>query len=194
MSGSKSESQTRSESRSGTFVEEAQAPYLEFLRSQGQSLTERAMSEGSDFQQRRQAQDQALQGFLAGPQENPYLQGQIDMGLGRISENFNQNILPGIQSDAVGAGQFGGGRQGVAEGIAARDANRLGSEFAQNLISQDYQQQQSRSLQALALSPQFNNAEFAPLQAFGGLLGGPNNQSFSFGSSRGDSNSKSLGF
>lgn len=43
-----------------------------------------------------------------------------------LTEDLTRNILPGISMDAVGAGQSGSSRQGIAEGIAATNAqNRL---------------------------------------------------------------------
>ncbi|QDY70134.1 hypothetical protein [Qingshengfaniella alkalisoli] len=39
----------------------------------------------------------------------------LKKGLGSL---FREEIMPGIQSDAIAAGGFGGGRQGVAEGVA----------------------------------------------------------------------------
>lgn len=40
----------------------------------------------------------------------------LQAGLGNL---FQQEIMPGLQSDALASGGFGGGRQGVAEGVAA---------------------------------------------------------------------------
>lgn len=36
-----------------------------------------------------------------------------------LNQMWNQTIMPGIKSDAIGSGGFGGGRQGVAEGVGA---------------------------------------------------------------------------
>lgn len=190
MSGGKNESQ--SSQGSETFIDPSQAPYLEWLRSQGQSLAGSQLGGGSQFQQSLGQQQNALSSFLQGPQENPYLMGQIQQGQDLINQNLQRNVLPGISSGAIQAGQFGGGRQGVAEGIAAGDAADAGSRFAQNLIGQDYQAQQQRALQALALAPSINQGAFSPLMNFGNLLGGPNNLARSSGS--GDSQGKSLGF
>lgn len=193
MSGSKSTSENQSSNSASSFVDPSQSPFLEFLRSQGMNLAQGQLGEGSGYQQNIQGQQDALQGMLT-PQQNPFLQGQIEQGQFAINENLQQNILPGIGSNAQLAGQFGGGRQGVAEGIAMRDANRTGADFAQNLIGQDYQNQQQRAIQALALAPSINQGGFSPLMNFGSILGGPNNLTQAQGSSSGESNSKSLGF
>ena len=51
-----------------------------------------------------------------------------DYGVSRnlLTEDLTRNILPGISSDAVGAGMAGSSRQGIAEGLALSNAqNRL---------------------------------------------------------------------
>jgi len=61
---------------------------------------------------------------------NPYLTGSIQKGLNQsanqfndlqnsMTKNFTQNIMPSIRGDAIVNGQYGGSRQGIAEGKAA---------------------------------------------------------------------------
>ncbi len=65
---------------------------------------------------------QAWRSSLSAPDvaSNPYVQGMLDQQSSLLNRNLQENILPGIQSGAIGAGQLGSSRQGVAEGIAAR--------------------------------------------------------------------------
>ncbi len=51
---------------------------------------------------------------------NPYVQGMIGQQADVLNRNLQENLLPSIQSGAIGAGQLGSSRQGVAEGIAMR--------------------------------------------------------------------------
>lgn len=53
---------------------------------------------------------------LAGAQ---FQQNQSD-----LTDNLQRNILPGIRSNSVLAGQYGGSRQGVAEGLAISDLTK----------------------------------------------------------------------
>ena len=193
MSGGKSSSRNKSGGQSGTFVDPNQQPFLDFLRSQGQSLAGQQLGGGSDFQQFAGGAQNALMSFLQ-PQQNPFLQGQIEQGQGLINRNLQENILPSIGGGAASAGQRGSSRQGVAEGIAARSAIEQQSQLSQNLLGQDFQGQQQRALQALQFAPQIGGLQFSPLTNFAQILGGPNNlaQSSQFG--RGSSNSKELGF
>jgi hypothetical protein len=76
-----------------------------------------------------------------------------------LTNNLQRNILPGIRSNSVLAGQYGGSRQGVAEGLALSDytnqltnANTtLGMANSANTTAQQaqaYQQGQDRALAA----------------------------------------------
>lgn len=54
---------------------------------------------------------------LADPRDQIRAQDKsLRAGLGAL---FTEEMMPAIQSDAISAGGFGGGRQGVAEGVAA---------------------------------------------------------------------------
>ncbi len=171
MSGGKSQSTSESSGQSSTQIDPFILEQLRSILGQGQQLAGEQLGAGSQFQQLAGGAQEALLGFLQ-PQQNPFLQGQIQQGQNLITENLQQNILPSVGSAAASAGQRGGGRQGVAEGIALRDANRQSSDFAQNLIGQDFQGQQQRALQALGQTGQIGGLAFQPLQQLRALLGG----------------------
>lgn len=75
----------------------------------------------------------AFDGFINGaPGANPYLTAAIQKGINQSSnafgalqedstQNLLENIMPSIRGSAVAAGQFGGSRQGIAEGRALSD-------------------------------------------------------------------------
>lgn len=56
--------------------------------------------------------------------DNPVLQDQISGLQEDLGRFFEEELLPGISSGAAGAGQLGGGRQGVAQGLAAESVAR----------------------------------------------------------------------
>ncbi len=107
--------------------------------------------------------------FGLNPLANPYLQGAagtgtydalrsmmsatpdmdvwgpvMDAAQRRPLQAFNEQVLPGIRSGAIGSGQYGGSRQGIAEGIAMRGlGDTLGdiqSRIAQMAASEALQQ------------------------------------------------------
>lgn len=90
----------------------------------------------------------AYKGMIYGdPAANPYLTGAIQKGIDQSNNAFTnmqtnattnlmRNILPSIRSDSVLAGQYGGSRQGIAEGNAigdfARGQQQAIGQFGQN--------------------------------------------------------------
>lgn len=62
-----------------------------------------------------------ISSYTAG--QNPYLQQQADALTRTVTNNLNNNILPGISAASIANGNFGGSRQGVIEANALNDAN-----------------------------------------------------------------------
>ncbi len=90
---------------------------------------------GADFLQQRLSQ------------QNPFLNQQI-AALGQdIGQAFQESILPGIRRNAVSVGGLGGGRQGVAEGLAAEGVTRQFAQQAANLRASDLAQRQIAAAQ-----------------------------------------------
>ena len=115
-----------------------------------------------------QNQQQAAMGNLGqfAQQNNPYLNSQIQQFGADIGRNLRENILPGLGSNAQMAGQRGGSRQGIAEGLAAQGAQRQFAQGATNMRSQAYGQQQ-QAAQALAGLSNQTMGQFAGLQQAG---------------------------
>jgi len=100
----------------------------------------------------------ALSQTLSGKIDNPYLQGlqQANIntsmrGYNDAIQNLNQQVMPGINNDAFAAGQYGGSRQGIAQGLALqgmdRSARDLGISAMDNgtaLYGNAYQNAQQR--------------------------------------------------
>lgn len=104
-------------------------------------------------------------------QSNPYLQaqaGQISQGL---TDNLQQRVLPGINSNAIMAGGFGGSRQGIAQGLAIGQNQRAIGDAQTNLYSNAYNT--DRNLQSQQQMAQMQNQTQRDL-GFGGL----NNQRY----------------
>lgn len=76
--------------------------------------------------------------------ENPYLTSALNASSdqsrqafntlqGDIAHNLKESILPGIRGNAIASGQYGGSRQGIAEGLALGRANRQAQDAAQQI-------------------------------------------------------------
>ena len=152
-------------------VWQEQAPYLQDLygRSQMASYGGQGQNYANQFQQpafgafnqmaqggaQNQQLNEGLQNF--GGMQNQALNGAIDSGLNQINNNFNRNIMPGINSGAAMTNTSGGSRQGIAQGLAAGEANRQAGDFVNRMQSENFQNQMSNQLGAYGMMGQ-NNA------------------------------------
>ena len=192
--GSKSRSSSQSQSSSRSFVDPQQQPFLSNLRSQAQSLQQSqqaplgqaAFDLGGQLSQTgqqgitnigniQQALGGELPGFGASADaqqalrqqafgENPELQNQINLLGQDIGQTFTQQILPGIQSEAIGVGQLGGGREGVAQGLGIQSALGEFQRGASTLRSDDINRQ-------LAAAGQLGQLGLGQQQQTAGQLG-----------------------
>ena len=71
---------------------------------------------------------------------DPAVQGQIDALGGDLARQFSQ-LLPGIESQAIGGGQLGGGRQGVAQGLLGQATQDAFGRGAADIRFQDLNRQ-----------------------------------------------------
>lgn len=108
---------------------------------------------------------QASQFFLGAgldPRTNPFLQSAIGAATRPITEQLTQATLPAIRGEAITSGQFGGSRQGIAEGLAAQGASRATGDVAGTLASQGYQAALDAGIRALGLAPATGALQFQP--------------------------------
>lgn len=106
----------------------------------------------------------ALSKSLSGAVDTSTLNPVINNTMRRMGENFNEQVLPGIRGGAVAAGQYGGSRQGIAEGLASKGLSYSMGDAAASLTDSAYRDAQNRmtstanSLAPLALSNEQQNA------------------------------------
>ena len=97
-------------------------------------------------------------------QNNPFLAGAMEAALRPMGEQFTQagGALSNIRSGAMDAGQYGGSRQGIAEGIAMRGlANSMGDVVAK-MGSDAYGKGLDASTKALVAAPVALSAAATP--------------------------------
>ncbi|MDE2440171.1 MAG: hypothetical protein KGP14_04030 [Betaproteobacteria bacterium] len=63
---------------------------------------------------------QSIQQMLSGQVNTSALDPVVNNAMRRMGENFNEQVMPSINQGAVAAGQYGGSRQGIAQGLAAK--------------------------------------------------------------------------
>lgn len=201
-----------SKSDSEQRIDPNQLPFLQDLWRQAQTLNQQNQP-GSAVDATKQALAGAapalgagLGGFMgaaagqlpgqqtlqqAMSQTNPWLESAIS-GVGQdIGQNLAENILPTLRSGGVAAGQFGGSRGQIAQGLAAQGAQEEFSQVANQMRMQDISRQQAAAgmltqsqlagaagaMQGAPMAFQFGmspyNAQWAPLNQYARLISPP---------------------
>lgn len=93
----------------------------------------------------------AIQQNLSGD-TNPYLSKMMQQTADTLTSNFNNTVMPRIDSEAVATGGYGGSRQGVAQALAVKDLNRQINDTNSQLAFQTNEAAKQRQLQASQLS------------------------------------------
>lgn len=109
----------------------------------------------------------AMRSMLSGRPDNPYLDQQAAAITGQLTRNLNENVMPGIRSEALASGQYGGSRQGIAEGLAASRLNQDLAPALTNLYGTAFENAQQRK---------FGTASQLNDQAFQNAVGNANRQ------------------
>ena len=94
---------------------------------------------------------------------NPYVQNMNISNANLLNRNLSENILPQIGRESVMTGGYGGSRQGVAEGIAARGTQEAIANSAANTNFQAYNRGLGAQGLALGMSPQVMGMGMAPM-------------------------------
>lgn len=148
----------RTRTQQFSYIDETQAPFLQNLWAGGQLLMDQQMrgaagqSQGFSNQLYGQGQ-QFLQGlgnnpFMQGLQSqaggNPELVASQTQNLGNLINQFSERQMSNAGQMGVSAGQFGGSRQGVANGLIGEEATRAFAQGSTDIMAAD----QQRALQA----------------------------------------------
>jgi len=113
----------------------------------------------------------AAGGFLQG---NPYQQAMLQAATRPLTQQFGEQVLPGISSLYSRAGRYGSGAMERALGGATEAYGRALGDVSANIVGQDYarerglQQQAQMGQAALAqLAPSIYQQQFLPSQTLG---------------------------
>jgi hypothetical protein len=107
-------------------------------------------------------------------QNNPYLAQAMQAAIRPITESYTDagGVMSGIRTNAANAGQYGGSRQGVAEGIAAdRYMEQVGDTMAK-MGSDAYNKGMDTYTKTLAVIPDWQKASQGNLTANAAALQG----------------------
>lgn len=88
-------------------------------------------------------------GDYLNPATNPAITGAIDAAIDPVYRNFEERILPQLQSAAIAGGAYSGNRN--AERFASQDLNTTAADLAGRIGYQAYDAERNRQFQAPAL-------------------------------------------
>lgn len=108
-------------------------------------------------------------GDIWNPASNPNLQGAVDASVRPIYQNLTEQALPAIRQGDITTGNFGGSRQGIAEGLASRGASQAAGDTASKLVQSEYETNVNAQLKALGLLPQTQQAQLAEATTTSGV-------------------------
>lgn len=106
----------------------------------------------------------SIQQMLSGQANTSALNPVVNNAMRRMGENFNEQVMPSINQGAVAAGQYGGSRQGIAQGLAAKGLAYSMGDTAANLYNNAFNTAQSNmygtanNMAGLGLSNALSNA------------------------------------
>lgn len=80
----------------------------------------------------------SIQQMLTGQANTSTLDPVVNNALTRMSQNFNEQVMPGLRNEAVAAGQYGSSRQGIAEGLATRGLAQSMGDMSANMYNNAY--------------------------------------------------------
>lgn len=95
---------------------------------------------------------------------NPYLAQAARGAITPIAQALTEEALPAIRSGAIQTGQYGGSRQGLAEGTAIGKASRAMGDITSNMYSNAYQQGLDTMTKAMLFGPQVMQLSQMPAQ------------------------------
>lgn len=100
---------------------------------------------------------------------NPAIQDAIGAATRPVYEQLSRYGLPNVRSEALSSGNFGGSRQGIAEGLAMASANQTAGDISSRIASDAYGQNVKAQLAALGLLPQTQQAQLAQATTTSGV-------------------------
>lgn len=140
------------------------APFNETqLQAQGM-LKDAATGSAADFTNYLLSNQQRLNEIGLNPQDNPALPGLLEAGIRPLTENLTQQVLPNIGQEAVAGGQYGGSRQGIAEGMASQAYFNSAQDVVSRVLGEAYSSGLDNATKAQALGPTVLGTQSVPAQ------------------------------
>lgn len=142
------------------------APMSNYTRASLDSMAQRAAS-GSDLTRAAQGQ---LTDTLSGQyleQGNPYLQNAISAATRPMINAFNDQVMPGLDSNFSSAGRYGSGAHAMASADAGAQLQAQIGDVASNMAYQNYGDERQNQIRGMLFAPELAQQDYRDI----GMLG-----------------------
>ena len=102
----------------------------------------------------------SLNQFIQGGQTNPYLDSMYDAGAQGMIRNFDNSVLPGVNSTFAQGGRYGSEAHQTALDNASNTLGTNLGNMATNMYGNAYNTDQANRMQAIGMAPTFGNAAY----------------------------------
>lgn len=102
----------------------------------------------------------ALNGFIHGGQQNPYLNSMVDQAQQSLARNYNMVTKPATETAMVNSGSFGNSGLGQIQQLQQRDLQSNMGNIATQMYGNAYNTDQANKMQAINMAPTFGNAAY----------------------------------
>lgn len=150
----------------GYYPNQTQAPMSSYSKNALDATAQRAMY-GSDLVRTAQGQlQQTMNGnyLNAG---NPYLQNAISAATRPMVNAFNDQVMPGLDSNFSSAGRYGSGAHALASSDAGAQLQQQIGDVGSQMAYQNYGDERQRQIQAQMFAPQMAQQDYNDLAMLG---------------------------
>ena len=130
---------------------------------QALGMYESRATQGSDLQRAGQQsmQDTASGSYLGAG--NPYFQNMYNAASRPVIEQFNEQVMPGVNATFSGNGRYGSGMHSKAIESSVDSLGQNLTNMAGSMAYQNYNDERQRMMGASALAPQIAQADYADI-------------------------------
>jgi len=133
------------------------------LQAQGM-LSDAATGSAQDFVNYALGNQQRINETALDPLSNPALPGLLQAGIRPLQESLTQSVLPNVRNEAVAGGQYGGSRQGIAEGLASQSYFNAAQDVVSNVLGTAYSSGLDNATRLQSLTPSLAGTTGLPAQ------------------------------
>jgi hypothetical protein len=143
------------------------APMSGYTKGALDSMAQRA-SQGSPLVTAAQGQlTDTLSGDYLNADSNPYFQNAVNAAIRPVTQQYNEQVMPGLNSDFSMAGRYGGGAHQLAAADASGQYMNTIGDMSSQMAYQNYGDERQRQIQGMLFAPELANQDYRDI----GMLG-----------------------